>query len=103
MRAGHPRRHRPARSVESGSARALGPSTYFPARSRCAPERSGTACADFAEPRTMTTENTTTPDLDAVARSGFAALARHDLSRPDLIWADHSVEHWVPVGDAVGP
>src|SRR4051812_34720805 len=50
----------------------------------------------------MTTENTTAIDLDAIARRGFAALARHDLSRPELIWADHAVDHFLPVGDAVG-
>ena len=50
----------------------------------------------------MTTENATTTDLDEIARKGFAALARRDLSRPELIWADTAVEHWVPVGHATG-
>ncbi|MEU7905666.1 ester cyclase [Actinoplanes sp. NPDC049118] len=50
----------------------------------------------------MTTENTNVTDLDAVARMGFAALARRDLSRPELIWADDAVDHFLPVGDAVG-
>jgi predicted ester cyclase len=50
----------------------------------------------------MTTENATTTDLDEIARKGFAALPRRDLSRPDLIWADNAVDHFVPVGDAIG-
>jgi ketosteroid isomerase-like protein len=50
----------------------------------------------------MTTENVTTTDLDEIARKGFAAIARRDLSRPEPTWADHAVDHFVPVGDAFG-
>jgi hypothetical protein len=50
----------------------------------------------------MTTENATATELDAIARKTFVALARRDMSRPELIWTDTEVEYWVPIGDAVG-
>lgn len=40
--------------------------------------------------------------LDRIARQAFAALDRHDLSRPELIWATDAVDHLLPIGDAVG-
>jgi steroid delta-isomerase-like uncharacterized protein len=50
----------------------------------------------------MTTEDTTAIDLDELARIAFATLARRDLSRPELIWTENAVDHFLPVGDAVG-
>lgn len=50
----------------------------------------------------MTIDDTATTDLDAIARRAFMALARHDLDHPELIWAEGAVDHFLPVGDAVG-
>lgn len=51
----------------------------------------------------MTNEMTTrAADLEAISRAGFAKLAARDLSRPELIWAEDAVDHFLPVGDAVG-
>jgi steroid delta-isomerase-like uncharacterized protein len=45
---------------------------------------------------------TTEADLEGLARAAFAQLANHDLGRPERIWAAEAVDHFLPVGDAVG-
>ncbi len=51
----------------------------------------------------MTMHQDTAPqELDALARRAFATLAQRDLERPELIWAPEAVDHFLPVGDAIG-
>jgi steroid delta-isomerase-like uncharacterized protein len=41
-------------------------------------------------------------DLEQVARRSFENLARRDLGRAEEMWAPHAVDHFLPVGDAIG-
>jgi steroid delta-isomerase-like uncharacterized protein len=43
-----------------------------------------------------------TSELEDLARGAFEALARRDLDRPEEMWAENAVDHFLPVGDAVG-
>jgi predicted ester cyclase len=41
-------------------------------------------------------------DLEERARWAFGLLGRRDLSRAEDIWAPEAVDHFLPVGDAIG-
>lgn len=41
-------------------------------------------------------------ELEHIARGAFEALARRDLGQPEEVWAENAVDHFLPVGDAVG-
>jgi steroid delta-isomerase-like uncharacterized protein len=47
-------------------------------------------------------ESATAAPVEQIARDAFAALARRDLDGSREIWAEHAVDHFLPVGDAVG-
>ena len=51
----------------------------------------------------LLTKNGAPPtDLAARAHWAFGLLGSHDLSHAEEIWADDAVDHFLPVGDAVG-
>ncbi len=41
-------------------------------------------------------------DLEKLARWAFGLLGRQDLSRAEDIWAPEAVDHFLPIGDAIG-
>ncbi len=56
---------------------------------------------DSASPSVRSTRSRAA-ELEAISRAGFAKLARRDLSEPHTIWAEDAVDHFLPVGDAIG-
>jgi steroid delta-isomerase-like uncharacterized protein len=50
----------------------------------------------------LTTDQDRTAFLEQHARWAFGLLAQRDLSRAEEIWAPDAVDHFLPVGDAVG-